>query len=131
MCDGRNIPPQISFLNGHGSEADFWFFLQKLVPHTVDPIQYLSSRSNFGFEFAEIFVIQNRHPDLVTLLLGESGSRRVGESAFECLKESSASRRVANSPTLGVALVSRGVAIRPTRRVGNRFLIMNILKIRS
>jgi hypothetical protein len=35
--------------------------------------------------------------------VGESSTCRVGESAFECLKENSASR--------GVAMVSRGLAI--------------------
>jgi hypothetical protein len=44
-------------LKGHGNEADFLGFLQKLVPH-VDPLHYLSSNSYFGFEFAEIFVIK-------------------------------------------------------------------------
>ncbi len=37
-------------LKGHGNEADFLGFSQKLVPH--------ESRSDFGFEFAEIFVFE-------------------------------------------------------------------------
>jgi hypothetical protein len=45
-------------LKGHGNEVDFLWFLQKLVLR--DPLHYLSSRSDFGFEFAEIFVIENR-----------------------------------------------------------------------
>ncbi len=60
----------------------------------IDPFHYFSSCSDFGLEFAEIFVIKKRLPDLA--------SRRLFDSAFECLKENSASRRV--------ALVSQGVA---------------------
>jgi hypothetical protein len=44
---------------------------------------YLSSRSDFGFKFAEIFVI----------------GKRLSNSALECLKENLASRRVGDSPT--------------------------------
>ncbi len=60
----------------------FWGFCRNWF--LIDPLHYLSSRSNFGFEFAEIFVIEKRLPD--------SANRQVGESAFECLKENSASR---------------------------------------
>jgi hypothetical protein len=109
----------------------FWGFCRNWF--LIDPFHYLSSRSDFGFEFTEIFVIEKRLPELATLRLGESltlrlaesESRRVGESAFECLKENSASRRVADLgsrylpdseshrlPESGVAMVSWGVAIR-------------------
>jgi hypothetical protein len=54
----------------------FWGFCRNCF--LIDPLHYLSSRSDFGFEFAEIFVIKKRLPD----------------SAFEYLKENSASRRV-------------------------------------
>ncbi len=30
----------------------------------IDPVHYLSSRSDFGFEFAGIFVIEKRLPNL-------------------------------------------------------------------
>jgi hypothetical protein len=43
----------------------FLGFLHKYVP--PESLKYLSSRSDFGFEFAEIFVIEKRLPD-------ESGS---------------------------------------------------------
>jgi hypothetical protein len=43
----------------------------------INPLHYLSSRSDFGLELAEIFVIEKRLPD----------------SAFECLKENSASQQ--------------------------------------
>ncbi len=55
-------------LKGHGNEADFLGFLQKLVPHRlIDPLHYLSSHSAYGFEFAEIFVSKSGSPH------GESG----------------------------------------------------------
>ncbi len=116
----------------------FWGFCRNWV--LIDPLHYLSSRSAFGFEFAEIFVIEKRLPDLAsasrrvgesaTLRLGKSGScwlsdsasrgvddsptRRVGESAFECLQEKlgeSESRRLPDS-------ANRGVANSPTQRAG-------------
>ncbi len=63
-------------LKGHGNDADFLGFLQKLVPHR-SLTHYLSSRSDFGFEFAEIFVIENR--------LCDSTSREVGDSPIRDL----------------------------------------------
>ncbi len=42
-------------LQGHGNEADFLGLLHKSVPH-----ESLSSRSDFDFEFAEIFVIEEQ-----------------------------------------------------------------------
>ncbi len=59
----------------------FWGFCGNRF--LIDPLHYLSSRSDFGFEFAEIFVIEKRLPD----------------SAFECMKENWASRGVAKYPT--------------------------------
>jgi hypothetical protein len=58
----------------------FWGFCRNWV--LIDPLHYLSSRSAFGFEFAEIFIIEKR--------LTESGSRRLSDLA---------SREVADSPT--------------------------------
>jgi hypothetical protein len=86
----------------------FWGFCINWV--LIDPLHYLSSRSPFGLEFAELFVIEKRLPDsasresrrLADLASGgvdDSPTRQVGESAFECLKEKSASRRVGDSPT--------------------------------
>ncbi len=54
----------------------FWVFCRNWF--LMDPLHYLSSRSDFGVEFAEIFVIKKWLPD----------------SAFEYLKENSANRRV-------------------------------------
>jgi hypothetical protein len=60
----------------------------------IGPLHYISSCSDFGFEFVEIFVIKIQLPETPILRLGESGSRRISD------------------------LVSRGVADSPTRRVG-------------
>jgi hypothetical protein len=82
----------------------FWGFCRNWV--LIDPLHCLSSRSAFGFEFSEIFVIEKRLPD--------SASWRVGELAFECLKEKlgeSESRRLPDS-------ANRGVANSPTQQVG-------------
>jgi hypothetical protein len=76
-------------LKGH--EADFLGFWQKLIPHRsltlpFEPFRFLLQiRGDMGN--------QKTTPQLT----------RVGESAFECLKENSVSR--------GVAMMSRGVAI--------------------
>jgi hypothetical protein len=48
----------------------FWGFC--INRFGIGPLHYVSSRSDFGFEFADIFVIEKRLPD--------SPSRRVGES---------------------------------------------------
>jgi hypothetical protein len=90
----------------------FWGFCRNWV--LIDPLHYLSSRSAFGFEFAEIFVIEKRLPDSASRRIGDSPNRRVGESAFECLKEKlgeSESRRLPDS-------ANRGVTNSPTQRVG-------------
>jgi hypothetical protein len=62
-CDGVS-------LKGHGNEADFLGFLQKLVQHRSLTLHF--ECSDFGFKFAEIFVIEK-----------ESSTHRVGES--DCL----------------------------------------------
>jgi hypothetical protein len=71
----------------------FWVFCRNWF--LIDPLHYLSSRSDFGFEFAEIFVIEKRLPDSASRRLFDSPSqgvddlptRCVVESALECLKE--------------------------------------------
>ncbi len=47
-----------SLLKRHGNEVDFLGFLHKWVRHRY--LNYISSRSDFDFEFAEIFVIENK-----------------------------------------------------------------------
>jgi hypothetical protein len=64
----------------------------------IDPLHYLSSRSDFGFKFAEIFVIEKRFPDLASRGVADSPTRReifVIEKRLPDL----ASRGVADSPT--------------------------------
>jgi hypothetical protein len=90
----------------------FWGFSRNWV--LIDPLQYLSSRSAFGFKFAEIFVIEKRLTDSASRRVGDSPTWRVGESAFEGLKEKlgdSESRRLPDS-------ANRGAANSPTRRDG-------------
>ncbi len=57
-------------LKGHGNEADFLGFLQKLGPH-----RSLTLPSAFGLEFAEIFVIEKRLPDSASRGVGDSPTR--------------------------------------------------------
>ncbi len=59
----------------------FWGFCRNRV--LIDPLHYLSSRSAFGFEFAEIIIIKQRHPDSASRRLSDSASRGVGESFFD------------------------------------------------
>jgi hypothetical protein len=40
----------------------------------IDPSHYLSSSSDFGFEFAEIFIIEKQLSDLTGRGVGESSS---------------------------------------------------------
>jgi hypothetical protein len=90
----------------------FWGFCRNWF--LIDPLHYLSSRSDFVFEFAEIFIVEKQLPNLFRLWLqicadirnrkttprlGESAPLRLGELAFECLQENSATRGVGYSPT--------------------------------
>jgi hypothetical protein len=51
----------------------FWGFCRNRF--LIDPLQYVSSRSDFGFEFAEIFVIEKRRPDSASWGVGDSPTR--------------------------------------------------------
>jgi hypothetical protein len=42
----------------------FWVFC--INRFLINPLHYLSSPSDFGFEFAEIFIIEKRLPDLLS-----------------------------------------------------------------
>ncbi len=46
----------------------------------IDPLHYLSRRFDFGFEFAEIFVIEKWLPASASRGVGDSPTCRVGES---------------------------------------------------
>ncbi len=56
----------------------FWGFSRNWL--LIDPLHYLLSCSAFGFEFAEIFLIEKRLSDLAGQKLPDSPSRRVGDS---------------------------------------------------
>jgi hypothetical protein len=86
----------------------FWGFCRNWV--LIDPLHNLLSRSAFGFEFAEIFVIKKRFPDSASRRVGDSLTRRVGESLTPRIGESE-NRRLPDSASRGVAMVSPGVAI--------------------
>ncbi len=84
----------------------------------IDPLYDLSSRSNFGLKFAEVFLIEKRLPDSVSRRVGDSPTWQVGDSP---------TWRVGDSPTRWVResgswrlpdSASRGVADSPTQRVG-------------
>ncbi len=64
----------------------FWGFCRNWF--LIDPLHYLSSRSVFGFEFAEIFIIEKRLPDSASREVANSLSRQVGESSTPRLAES-------------------------------------------
>jgi hypothetical protein len=49
-------------IKGHGNDADSLGYCINWI--LIDPLRYLSSCSDFGFEFAEIFVKEKRLPDL-------------------------------------------------------------------
>jgi hypothetical protein len=57
----------------------FWGFCRNWF--LIDPLHYLSSRSEFCFEFAELFVIEKRLPDSPSWRVGFCMfKRKLGES---------------------------------------------------
>jgi hypothetical protein len=84
-----------SRLKRHGNEADFLRFSRN--GFLMSTVHYLSSHSKFGFEFAEIFIIEKRLSDSPSQgvddspirRVKESSTNRLGESANEFLKEKS------------------------------------------
>ncbi len=86
----------------------FWGFCRNWF--LTDTLHYLSSRSDFGFEFAEIFVVEKRLPGWASQRLSDSTSLGVDDSP---------TWRVIDSPTWGVAdSPTRRVVDSPSRRVG-------------
>jgi hypothetical protein len=86
----------------------------------MSPLHYLTNHSDFGFIFAEIFVIEKRLPDLTSWgvdnspttdegvffqtfnsRVGDSPTQPVGESATPRLTQSE-NRRLPDSPSRGV-----------------------------
>jgi hypothetical protein len=118
-------------LKGHGNEADFLGFCINRLG--IGPLHYISSCSDFGFEFAEIFVIEKR--------LHVSPSRGVDKNAyrynfFQTLNKSMViahyiTWQVGASPTLRLAEFSfkHSKTDSPIPRLaefGSRFSITNI-----
>jgi hypothetical protein len=71
----------------------------------IGPLNYISSRSDFGFEFSEIFIFEKRLPDSMIRVVGDSPYQRYAESATLRLNDTgsrrlsaSLTRRVDNSP---------------------------------
>jgi hypothetical protein len=99
----------ISSLKGHGNEADFLGFLQKLVPHRSLTLLF----EPFRFWLRIRGDIRHRK---MTLRLGESGSWWLADSAsrrvgFWMFQKKTDKRKLLDS-------ASRGVANSPTRRAG-------------
>ncbi len=117
------LPPRIWTLKGHGNEADFLGFLQKLGPHRsltlpFEPFRiWLRIHGDIRNQKTTPRLTKSgsrRLSDSVSRGVDDSTSRRVWESAFECLKEKLGeleSRRLPDS-------AYQGVANSPTRRVG-------------
>jgi hypothetical protein len=91
-------------LKGHGNEADFLGFLQKLGPHRSLTLPF----EPFRF-WLRIRGIEKRLPESVSGGIGDSLTRRVGELLTPRLGESE-SRRLPDSMSGGVAMVSLRVA---------------------
>jgi hypothetical protein len=70
-----------------GMRRIFWGFCRNWF--LIDPLDYLSSRSAFGFVFAEIFEIEKRLRDSASWGVDDSPTWRVGKSATEFLQEKS------------------------------------------
>ncbi len=105
----------------------------------IGPLHYISSSFDFGFEFGQKIVIEKRPSDSASRRVGywmwklpssvswrvvDSPSRRVGESVTPWLAESER-RRLPDSPSRGVTMVSRGVAIRNCLNLSSIYRILN------
>jgi hypothetical protein len=64
----------------------FWGFCRNWF--LIDPLYYLLSRSDFGFKFAEIFVIEKQLPDLTSRQLSDSASWGVADSPIRRVRKS-------------------------------------------
>ena len=105
-------------LKGHGNEADFLGFLQKLVPHRSLRLPFEPFRLRLRIRGD----IRNRKKDSATRRVGESTTPRLGESASRLLNFYKKNPRVVESgresPTLRLGeSVSRRLPDSPTRGV--------------
>ena len=92
----------------------FWGFCRNWF--LIDPLDYLSSRSAFGFVFAEIFEIEKR--------LRDSASRGVDDSPTWRVGDDSPTRRVGESPWWGYSKYFKFIIDFPVfKRVNQAFKI--------
>ncbi len=88
-----------ALLKGHGNEADFLGFLQKLVPHESLTLPF--EPFTFLLRIAEIFVFEKGLPASLIHGVADSPHHWYGESAIEFFKRKlsvSMIRRVVDSP---------------------------------
>jgi hypothetical protein len=93
------ISSSICNLKGHGNEADFLGFLQKLGPYSSLTLPFEPFR--FWLRIRGDIRKRKRLPESASRGVGHSPTRRVGESLTLRLGESR-SRRLTDSPSLGV-----------------------------
>jgi hypothetical protein len=86
----------------------------------IGPLHYISNRSDFGFEFSEIFLFEKRLPDSTIRGVGDSLYQRYAESATLRLNDT-------GSRWLSVSLIC-GVDDSPHHRYGE--LAIEFFKIR-
>ena len=60
----------------------------RIIQVSIGPTHSLSSCFDFGFEFVEIFIIENRLPVSVSRGVDDSPHRRVGDSPIPRIGES-------------------------------------------
>jgi hypothetical protein len=98
----------------------------RIIRVSIGPLHYLSSRSDFGFKFAEIFIIKIWLPDSVSQgiagslywWVGESPSPHISESQTPCISESPTPCISESGSHQLPASVNRGVANSPYWWVG-------------
>ncbi len=70
-------------LQGHGKRPIFWGFC--INRFGIGLLHYISSRSDFDFEFAEIFVIEKRLPDSLSQGVDKNAYRYKCFQTFESI----------------------------------------------
>jgi hypothetical protein len=78
----------VLFLMDMAMRRIFWGFCRNWF--LIDPLHYLSSRSAFGFEFAEIFVIEKRLPNSANTdpdpeVYDQKLKKKIQQKIFFCL----------------------------------------------
>jgi hypothetical protein len=97
-CKNPSRNPLQMLLKGHGNEADFLGFLQKLVPHSrslILPFEPFRFRPQIRGDI----VIEKRLPNSPTRRVRESLTLHLGESESRLLNVKKKTRRVGESWT--------------------------------